>query len=109
MEPTMTDPAVESSPQFYARIGGLLYLFIILAGGFAEGFVRSKLIVSGDATATANNIMASQSLWRIAFAGELALYGVRCCSSADPVCIAEAGEQKHRFAGCVFQPGQHRH
>ena len=70
----MPDRAVAPTPQLYARIGGSLYLFIILAGGFAEGFVRGKLIVSGNATVTANNIMASQSLWRIAFAGELTVY-----------------------------------
>ena len=38
---------------------------------FAVIFVRDKLIVPGDATATANNIMASQLLWRISIAGEL--------------------------------------
>jgi hypothetical protein len=74
MELKMTDRAVERSPQIYARIGGVLYLIIIVAGGFAEGFVRSDLVVSGDATATANNILASESVWRIAFAGELTMY-----------------------------------
>lgn len=69
----MTDRAIETSPQLYARVGGVLYLIIIVAGGFAELFVRSKLIVSGDASATARNIMASQSLWRIAFASDLVL------------------------------------
>lgn len=57
-----------------ARLGGVLYLIIIVAGTFAEAFVRSKLIVSGDATATANNIMASQLLWRIGIAGDLIMH-----------------------------------
>ncbi len=61
----MANHTVETSPQVYARIGGVLYLIIIAAGLFGEIFVRGKLIVSGDATATANNIMASQLLWRI--------------------------------------------
>ena len=61
----------ETSPQIYARIGGVLYLIIIVAGLFGELFVRSNLIVSDDATATANNIMASEQLWRIGFAGSL--------------------------------------
>src|SRR2546425_107932 len=69
----MTDRTVETSPQTYARIGGVLYLIIIVAGGFAELFVRDKLIVSRDATATANNIMASESLWRIAFVATLVM------------------------------------
>ncbi|MGZ3496726.1 MAG: DUF4386 domain-containing protein [Vulcanimicrobiaceae bacterium] len=66
----MTDRAVETSPQAYARIGGVLYLIIIVAGLFAEIFVRDKLIVSGDATATANTIMAHESLFRISVAIE---------------------------------------
>jgi Domain of unknown function (DUF4386) len=63
----------QASPQTYARVGGVLYLIIIVAGGFAELVVRSKLIVSGDAAATAHNIVTSVSLWRIAFAGELVM------------------------------------
>ena len=66
----MTDRTVETSPQIYARIGGWLYLFIIVAGIFAEIFVKGKLIVSGDAAATAKNIMAHESLFRISVAVE---------------------------------------
>src|SRR6266487_4277459 len=57
-----------------ARFGGILYLIIIVAGIFGELFVRNKLIVSGDATATANNIMSSQLLWRIGIAGDLIMH-----------------------------------
>jgi hypothetical protein len=57
-----------------ARIGGVLYLIIIIAGIFGEMFVRDKLIVSGDATTTANNIMASQLLWRIGIVGDILMH-----------------------------------
>jgi hypothetical protein len=67
----VTDQTMETSPQVYARIGGVLYLMVIALGLFAEGFVGNKLIVSGDATATAHNIMASQSLWRIGVAANM--------------------------------------
>jgi Domain of unknown function (DUF4386) len=70
MEPKMTDGDLQMSPQLYARIGGVLYLFIIVAGFFAEVTVRSSLIVSGDPAATANNIMSHESLYRIGGAGE---------------------------------------
>lgn len=70
----MTNRAVETSPQVYARIGGALYLILILAGMFAVIFVRDKLIVSGDATATANNIIASPLLWRIGIAADLIMH-----------------------------------
>jgi hypothetical protein len=69
----MTPGSIETSPQTYARIGGLLYLIIIVAGGFAELFVRSNLVVPGDATATAQNIMASARLWRGGFAATLVM------------------------------------
>jgi len=62
---------VASSPQIYARTGGALYLAIIVLGAFAEGFVANKLVVSGDAAATAHNILASPDLWRLSVAGDL--------------------------------------
>ena len=36
----MTDHSVETSPQLYARIGGVLYLVMIVLGVFEEVFVR---------------------------------------------------------------------
>lgn len=66
----MTERIVSISPQRYARIGGVLYLYIIAAGTFAEVFVRSTLIVSDDAAVTARNIMANELLFRIGFSGE---------------------------------------
>lgn len=59
------------SPQSYARIGGILYLIIIIAGVFGEFFVRGKLLVSGDAAATAHQIAASPLLWRIGICADL--------------------------------------
>ncbi len=69
----MTEGSVEASPQLYARIGGVLYLIIIVLGLFGEAFVRDKLIVSGDATATAANLKSLESLWRFHIAAELFL------------------------------------
>ena len=48
-----------------ARIAGLLYLMIVVTGLFNLIYTPSKLIVHGDATATAGNILAHQSLYRI--------------------------------------------
>src|SRR5437899_4761255 len=69
----MTTRTIEQSPQLYARIGGVLYLIIIVVGLFGEAFVRDRLIVSGDATATAVNIMSHELLWRFHIAAELFL------------------------------------
>jgi hypothetical protein len=57
-----------------ARIGGILYLILILVGMFAVLFVRDNLIVSADPTATANNIMASQFLWRTGIVADLIMH-----------------------------------
>lgn len=54
-----------------ARIAGVLYFIIIVSGIFAEFFVRQSLVVPGDATATATNIMASEGLFRVGIAGDL--------------------------------------
>ena len=62
------------SPKTLARIGGALYVFIIVAGIFAELFVRGALIVSGNAAATAANVAAHEGLWRLGIAGDLAMH-----------------------------------
>jgi hypothetical protein len=53
-----------------ARIAGLLYLLVAVFYGFSH-FFRVSLAVPGDAGATANNIMASEWLFRIAFVSGL--------------------------------------
>jgi hypothetical protein len=67
----MTSRSPEFSPQTYARVGGILYLFIIVAALFGEAFVRGRLIVSHDPTATAQNILGSETLFRAGLAGEM--------------------------------------
>jgi|KBSSwiS6_1023812.scaffolds.fasta_scaffold25036_2 hypothetical protein len=70
----MTDASADFSPQRYARVGGLLYLIIIVAGINGELFVRGSTIVSGDAAATARNLMTAQLLWRTGIAGDLVMH-----------------------------------
>jgi hypothetical protein len=50
-----------------ARMAGLLYLIYIVFHVFADVIGRSKIIVYGDAAATAKNIMASAWQFRIGF------------------------------------------
>jgi uncharacterized protein DUF4386 len=73
-EAAMEEHQAEVSPRTLSRIGGVLYLIIIVAGACGELLVRNSLIVSGNATATANNIMASPLLWRIGIAGDLIMH-----------------------------------
>src|ERR1700678_427595 len=53
------------------RIAGMLYLLTSIVGFFAMGYVPGKLIVHGNATATANNISTSETLFRLGIAGQL--------------------------------------
>jgi hypothetical protein len=46
-------------------------LIVIVGGIFAEIFVRGRLVVPGDAAATAHNILAHELLYRWGFAVEL--------------------------------------
>jgi hypothetical protein len=61
----------EASIQTYARIAGVLFLVSFVAGGFGEAYVPARLVVATDATATANNIVASEWLLRLGFASYL--------------------------------------
>ncbi len=54
-------------PVRYARIGGALYLVIIVAG-IVGPLLTSQLIVPDDVDATARNIAASAELWRLGIA-----------------------------------------
>lgn len=60
----------EISAITYARTAGLLYLVIIVLGISSEVFIRSNLIVDGDATTTANNILSSSWLFRLGFSAD---------------------------------------
>jgi hypothetical protein len=53
-----------------ARITGFLYLLLALIAPFSLMYVPSKIIVAGDAAATANNILANNLLFRFGIVGE---------------------------------------
>jgi hypothetical protein len=63
----MTNPLAETSPSTRGRILAALYLFVILAGITGQAFIADRLIVTGDAAATAANILANTSLYRLGF------------------------------------------
>ena len=54
-----------------ARIAGLLYLSASIFAPFALIYVPNKLIVLGDATATADHIRASETLLRLGIGSDL--------------------------------------
>jgi len=70
----MTTRTAQTSPLVYARVAGVLYLLITLVAIVAHFYVPSNIVVPGDAAATASNLAASESLFRVgSIGGELVI------------------------------------
>jgi hypothetical protein len=86
------------SPQVYARTGGALYLMLIVLGIFGEA-VRDRLIVSGNAAATAGNIRSMESLWRFGITSEfVSLIGATSLAMIYFVLLRPVNEQLNLLA-----------
>jgi len=62
-----------------ARIAGAVYLSMVFTAPFTLLYIPSKLIVRGDATATANNILAHETMFRLAILGDLVTAVIFIC------------------------------
>jgi Domain of unknown function (DUF4386) len=65
--PIMKEPIAEASQRPSARVTGVVYLFYFLTAIVGEFFLKG-IVVDGDAAATANNLLAHQSLFRLGLA-----------------------------------------
>ena len=63
----MRTRTIETSPQIYARAVGLLYLIVITAGIISQMFISGKIVVDGDAAATATNILNHKDLFQLGY------------------------------------------
>jgi hypothetical protein len=54
-----------------ARIAGATYLSLVLVAPFSMIYVPGKLIVHGNAAATADSILAHETMFRLAIFGDL--------------------------------------
>ena len=72
----VTERIKKASPRFKARMAGVFYLLEGTMVTFGEVYVVGQLVVSGNATATATNVLAHESLLRWGFAA--ALIAVAC-------------------------------
>jgi cbb3-type cytochrome oxidase subunit 3 len=59
-----TNPPDYGTLRKTARLAGLLYFFLALMGAYAIMYVPSKIIVEGNAAATANNLLTYEFLFR---------------------------------------------
>jgi len=87
-----------NSTKKQARIAGLLYLLASIIGFFCLAYVPGKLIVSGDATATANRIRASETLLRLGIASELIAFTIFIFVVLALYRLFKAVSEKHAMA-----------
>jgi hypothetical protein len=62
-----------------ARIAGAVYLSMIFTAPFTLLYVPGKLIVRGDAAATANNVLTHETMFRLAIIGDLFTHVIFIC------------------------------
>ena len=67
----MMDYITDISQRKAARLAGFFYLLVFVFGIFANYFVRMGLKVIGNATETAENIVANDFLYRLGFVSDL--------------------------------------
>ena len=70
VEYKVTERITEASPGFKARAAGIFYLLNIVTGVFAE-VSRGRLVVFGDAAATATNIFVHGPSFRASIASAI--------------------------------------
>ena len=76
MTTVMTERITETSPRSLARMAGAFQLLEALTATFGQVIVLDRLFVSGNAAATAANILGHERLFRLGFASSL--IGVVC-------------------------------
>ena len=99
-----TGRSTRTSPLPYARLAGLLYLLITIASIFSFFYMRSRLIVHGDAAATATNILASEGLFRMAMASDAIVFLSEIVLAALLYRLYEFG-LKNVHGDAIFKPG----
>lgn len=71
---TGTVRAADASAGTLARTAGYLYLVLLMFGPVSMVYVPSRLVVAGDATATAGNVLGSELLFRASLVGDAVVF-----------------------------------
>ena len=78
----MTARTVGTSPMVYARVVGALYLLLFFVGPVAFFMGRTSVVAPGDPAATVDNLMASESMFRLGMVAETVIVLVEIVVSA---------------------------
>jgi uncharacterized protein DUF4386 len=72
----MTIGMPDDTQRTAARVVGAAYLIALVPAVFAEFYVRGQLVVAGNASQTALNIVAHERLFRLGIASNLAVFAI---------------------------------
>jgi hypothetical protein len=67
----MTDRITEASPRFQARMAGVCQLLEAITAASGQVLIPGRLVVAGNAAATAANILGHERLFWLGFASSL--------------------------------------
>jgi hypothetical protein len=67
----MMERIANASPRFKARVAGVFEMLEGMASAFGQVFVLGRLIISGNAAATAANILGHERLFWLGFVSSL--------------------------------------
>src|ERR1700687_439971 len=67
----MMERIAEASPRFKARMAGVCQLLEAVTAAFGQVIVRDRLVVAGNAAATAANMLGHERLFWLGFASSL--------------------------------------
>jgi hypothetical protein len=67
----MLNTIAKASPRFKARMAGIFYVLTGATYVLGQAFILGKIVVDGNAAATANNILAHRSFFQLGFTADL--------------------------------------
>jgi hypothetical protein len=89
-----------------ARVAGFLTVLTAATGFFGTMYVRSNLVVPGNAAETANNIMASEQLFRIGAATDVITYALVAILALALYILLKPVSKNLALLGLCFRLGE---
>ncbi len=93
------------TPHTLARIAGVIYLIVAITGSFAQ-IVRTQMMVAGDATATAENVLKAEGLFRLGFSSDLVAFSAEVVLAVVVFTIFRPVSAPLAMLAALFRLGQ---